>query len=186
MTLALERKLFTTAEYHRLIEAGVLHEDDRIELLNGELIKMAAIGPRHAMCVNTLAALLITRLKKSAQVSIQNPVQIGNYSEPEPDIVVVRPRADRYADGHPTTDDILIVIEVADSSVESDRNFKLPAYASAGIAEAWLVDLGNDRVEVYTGPDQGFYREIRLVSRHQRVTSKVIPTLSLKSDDILG
>jgi Uma2 family endonuclease len=186
MTLALERKLFTTAEYHRMIEAGILHEDDRVELLDGEIIKMAAIGPRHSMCVDTLAAFLITKLKKAAIVKNQNPIRLSDYSEPEPDIAVVRPRADRYASGHPTPDDILIVIEVADTTAESDRNAKIPTYARAGIAEAWLVDLSNDRIEIYTQPDQGFYREIRLVSRKQRVISATIPGLSLKADDILG
>jgi Uma2 family endonuclease len=186
MALPLERKQFTTTEYHRMVEAGVLHEDDRLELLDGEILKMAAIGPRHAMCVNTLAAFLITKLKKSAFVSIQNPVQLGDYSEPEPDIVVARPRADRYASGHPVPEDIFLVIEVADSSAESDRNAKIPAYARAGIPEAWLVDLNHDRIEIYTQPDLGFYREIRIVSREQRVVSQNFPNLRLKADDILG
>ena len=186
MALPLERKQFTTTEYHRMVEAGVLHEDDRLELLDGEILKMAAIGPRHSMCVDTLAAFLITKLKKTAIVKNQNPVRLNDFSEPEPDLAVVRPRADRYAGGHPTPYDILILIEVADTTAENDRNAKIPAYARAGISEAWLVDLNNDRIEIYTQPDQGFYREIRIVSREQRVVSQNFPNLRLKADDILG
>lgn len=182
----LPRKQFTTAEYHRMIEAGILTEDDRLELLEGEIIKMAAIGPRHAMCVNTLAALLITKLKKSVIVGIQSPIELSDSSEPEPDISIVRKRADRYADKHPTPDDIFLVIEVADSTVETDRRCKIPAYARAGIPEVWLVDLNNDRIEIHTQPDQGFYREVRVVTRKQRVASKSVPALTLKADDILS
>lgn len=182
----LPRKQFTTAEYHRMIEAGILTEDDRLELLEGEIIKMAAIGPRYAMCVNTLAALLITKLKKSVIVGIQSPIELSDSSEPEPDISIVKKRADRYADKHPTPDDIFLVIEVADSTVETDRRCKIPAYAHAGIPEVWLVDLNNDRIEIHTQPDQGFYREVRIVTREQRVASKSVPALTLKADDILS
>ncbi|HWQ31789.1 MAG TPA: Uma2 family endonuclease [Blastocatellia bacterium] len=186
MTLAFERKLFTTAEYHRMIEAGILHEDDHVELLNGEIINMAPIGPRHAACVDRISDLLWRKARKAAIIRVQNPVGLSPYSEPQPDISLLKLRSDYYAHGHPAPDDVLVAIEVADTTLEYDRNAKIPAYARAGIAEAWLVDLNNDRIEIYTQPDQGFYREIRLVSRKQRVISTTIPGLSLKADDILG
>lgn len=186
MVFPLERKLFTTTEYHRMIEAGVFDEDDRLELLDGEIIKMAPIGPRHAACVDRLTVFLVTKLKKSAIVRVQNPVELSEYSEPEPDISLLKSRADYYASRHPAPDDILVAIEVADSSVERDRQIKIPAYARSGIVEVWLVDLPADRIEIYTQPDKGFYREVRIVPREQRVISKSIPTLKLKAADILG
>lgn len=186
MILPLERKLFTTAEYHHMIEAGIFHEDDRIELLDGEIIKMAPIGPRHAACVDRLNAFLGRKLRSTAIVRVQNPVELSEYSEPEPDLSLLKPRADYYASAHPAPDDILVAIEIADSSVERDRQGKIPAYARSGIIEVWLVDLPGDRIEIYTQPDKGVYREIRIVSREQRVISKSIPTLKLKAADILG
>jgi len=169
-----------------MTEAGVLTEDDRVELIDGEIIKMAAIGPRHAACVNRLADFLSSKVKKFAIVSVQNPIQLSEYSEPEPDITLLKRRDDFYAGSHPTPDDVLIAIEVADTTAESDRAVKLPAYARAGILEAWLVDLYNDRIEVHSRPDKGVYQEVRIILRGHKVISTTIPQLKLRADDILG
>ncbi|MFN7949534.1 MAG: Uma2 family endonuclease [Blastocatellia bacterium] len=186
MTLSLTRRPFTTTEYHQLIAAGVLTEDDRVELLNGEIIQMSAIGPRHAACVKRLIEFLSLKVRKFAIVASQDPIQLDDYSEPEPDISLLRRRADFYAEAHPTPADILIAIEVADTSLEYDRNIKLPSYAQAGIPEAWLVDLINDRIEVHSQPHNGIYQEVRIVQREQKVVSRSIPQLKLKAEDILG
>ena len=186
MSLPLPRRPFTTTEYHRMIEAGILTEDDRVELLDGEIVQMAPIGPRHAACVNRLNAFLSRKAVRSAVVSVQNPVHLDEYSEPQPDLALLRLRADFYAQGHPSPGDVLIAIEVADTTVESDRKVKLPSYARAGIPESWLVDLVSDRIEVHTQPAGGIYQEVRLVPRGQRVASRVILQLKLKADDILG
>jgi Uma2 family endonuclease len=186
MTAQLVRRPFTTAEYRRLIEAGILTEDDRVELLDGEIIQITPIGPRHAACVDRLAEFLGGKIRKLAIVRVQNPIELSEYSEPQPDIALIRRRADFYAQGHPVPEDVLIAVEVADTTVESDRKVKLPAYALAGIPEAWLVDLYNDRVEVHSRPAGGVYQEVRIVLRGQKVTSATIQQLKLKADDILG
>ena len=186
MAVQLARRPFTAAEYHRLIEAGILTEDDRVELLDGEIIQMAPIGPRHAACVNRLTDLLSNKVRKIAMVSVQNPIQLSEYSEPQPDIALVKRRPDFYAQAHPAPADVLVAIEVADTTVEGDRQVKIPAYARAGIAEAWLVDLASDRIEIHTQPAGGIYQEVRFFLRGQRVASRSIPQLKLKADDILG
>lgn len=186
MSNPLPRWLITTTDYHQMIRAGVLHEDDRVELLDGELIKMAPIGPRHAACVDRLDEFLRDKVKKLAIVRVQNPIQLNEHSEPEPDIALLRRRADYYSQGHPTPADVLLAIEVADTSAVSDREVKLPSYARAGIPEAWLIDLANDRIEVHTRPGGGLYQEVRIFLRGQRVVSASIPQLKLKADDILG
>jgi len=186
MSLPLPRRPFTTAEYHRMIETGILTEDDQVELINGEIIEMAPIGPRHAACVKRLAELLGIKVRKLAMVGVQDPIELSEHSEPQPDISLLKRRADFYAQGHPTPADVLIAIEVADTTLENDRGVKLPSYARAGIPEAWLVDLVNDRLEIHSSPTSGIYQEVRIVLRGHKVISQTIPQLKLKADDILG
>jgi Uma2 family endonuclease len=186
MTPELELRPFTTAEYHRLIEAGILTEDDRVELIDGRIVKMAPIGPRHAACVKRLNSFFGGKVSGYAVVSVQDPIQLDDYSEPQPDLALLRPRADFYAQSHPTPEDVLVAIEVADTTVESDRSVKIPSYARAGIPEAWLIDLYNDRIEIHSNPASGIYQEVRIVLRGHRVVSAALPQLEMKADDILG
>ena len=186
MSTQVARRPFTAVEYHRLYEVGVLTEDDHVELIDGEIIKMFAIGPRHTACVDKLAELLRDRINKAAIVRVQNPVQLNEYSEPEPDIALLVRRDDFYSAGHPSPKDVLVAIEVADSSLASDRELKLPAYARAGIPEVWLVDLVNSRVEIHTQPAEAIYQEVRLVLRGQQIISKAIPQLDLKANEVFG
>jgi Uma2 family endonuclease len=186
MSAQLARKLITTAEYHQMIEAGVFDENNRIELIEGEFYEMFAIGPRHSATVIRLIELLIAQLKGIAMVSVQNPVELSQYSEPEPDITLLKRRADYYAESHPSPSDVLAVVEVADTSLQKDRSLKLPAYARAEIPEVWLIDLQNDRIEIHSQPGSGIYQEVRIVLRGQPVVSKAIPQLQLTADDILG
>ena len=186
MTFQLARHPFSTAEYHRMIETGIFTEDERVELIDGEIVHMTAIGPRHAACVDRLAELLRVKIGALAIVRVQSPVQLSEHSEPQPDLSLLKRRADFYAGSHPSPEDVLLVIEVADPTAEGDRQVKIPAYARAGIPEAWLVDLAEDRIEIYTQPSNGIYQEIKRVLRGQRVASKSIPQLKLKAGDILG
>lgn len=186
MSAQLARKLITTAEYHQMIEAGVFDENNRIELIEGEFYEMFAIGPRHSATVIRLIELLIAQLKGIAMVSVQNPVELSQYSEPEPDITLLKRRADYYAESHPSPSDVLAVVEVADNSLQKDRSLKLPAYARAEIPEVWLIDLQNDRIEIHSQPGSGIYQEVRIILRGQPVVSKAIPQLQLTADDILG
>ena len=180
------RRLFTTTEYHQLIETGVLKEDDRFELLNGEIIEMSPIGPRHAACVKRMNTLLSDKLRKRALVSVQDPITLSDYSEPQPDLALLKPQADFYVSAHPAPADALVIIEVADSTVETDRRNKIPTYAFAGVREVWLIDLVNDRIEVHSNPFKGVYQEVRIVQRGQNVISQSLPYLKLKADEVLG
>jgi Uma2 family endonuclease len=186
MSALAARHLFTTTEYHRLLETGFFTEDDRVELIDGEIRNMSPIGPKHAGCVNKLLHLLHQKIGRIAIVAAQNPLWLNEYSEPQPDISLLKQRVDFYMLSHPTPQDTLVAIEVADSSLDDDRQVKLPKYAAAGIPEAWLVDLVNDRIEIYALPAEGIYQEIRIVLRHQKIISRTLPQLKLKAADILG
>jgi Uma2 family endonuclease len=176
---------FTVADYHRMLETGVLNEDSRVELLNGEILKMSPIGPRHAACVDRLSEQLRDQVKKIAIVRVQNPVGLDNYSEPEPDVTLLKRREDYYVNTHPQPDDIFLVVEVSDTTLERDRQTKLPLYAQTGIRELWLIDLPNDRIEIHSSPHNGVYQEVRIVQRGQKVVSKALPHLKLEADDLL-
>ena len=139
MSVQLSHRRFTVDEYYRMAGAGILHEDDRVELIEGEIVEMPPIGSYHAGEVDWLAQLLVRRLAGHAIVRGQNPIHLSVYSEPQPDITLLRPRADFYTTSHPTPEDILLVIEVADTSVAYDREIKAPLYSRAGIIDVLVV-----------------------------------------------
>lgn len=182
---ALRTLRFTTEDYHRLVDIGVLGEDERTELLNGEVFYKMPINSRHAGCVNFLVRLL-SRLLPELLITAQNPVRLGSHSEPEPDLAVLRSRPDDYRSAHPTPKDVLLLIEVADSSLAVDRAIKAPLYAAAGIPELWIVDLAGEALEVYQDPDPAGYRRYRRHVRGETVISSTLPALSLTVDEILG
>lgn len=186
MSVQIEKWIFSVDEYHRMSEAGILSEDARVELIDGEIIKMSPIGSRHVGCVNRLNTLLNRRVGQAAIVSVQNPIHIAEYSEPEPDIALLKPRADFYSQSLATADDVLLIIEVADTSVEYDRDVKLPLYARAGIPETWLANLQQDRVEAYSQPINGVYQKVRHVTRGESLSPENFPNLVLSADEILG
>ena len=147
---------------------------------------MSPIGSLHAAYVDRLNRLLNRFTNLSAIVRVQSPILLNVNSEPEPDISLLRPRGDFYAGGHPTPGDVLLLIEVADTSVEQDLEVKLPLYAQAGIPETWIVDLPAETIEVHSRPDSGEYRETVRTKRGEPVTSRTIPGLEIAADDILG
>ncbi len=157
------RKRFSVSEYHRLAQLGFIGPDERTELIEGEIIPMAPIGPEHASHTRHLVQLLSSVLGESAIVDAQNPVQLGEESEPQPDVSVLRPREDYYADAHPTPDDVLLLVEISDTSLAFDRQTKVPMYARHGIAVVWLVDLQNRAVEVYEQPLEGVYERVHVL-----------------------
>ena len=169
-----------------MAEAGVLTQDDRVELIDGEIIEMCPIGTRHAACVRKAGDILSRLLRNVLIVSIQNPVHIDEYSEPLPDIALLKPRDDFYSRAHPVPDDVVLIIEVADTSLDYDRNIKMPLYAKAGIAEAWLVNLPKDIIEVYNDPSGDSHQNCRLISRGETFTPSVLGNLTIKADDIIG
>lgn len=186
MSVQIVRRHFNTAEYYRMAAAGVLKEDDRVELIEGEIVEMNPIGSRHAACVGRLTEVLGRLAGGEAIVWVQNPVQINDYSEPLPDVALLKRRDDFYAQANPQPADVLLIIEVADSSVEYDRDIKIPLYAGASITEVWLVNLPQEIIEVYTQPVGDTYREIRMVKRGESLAVKSIPSLTLNADIVLG
>jgi Uma2 family endonuclease len=185
LAVQIAKHLFDISEYHRLAQAGIFSEDDRVELIKGEVIEMSPIGSAHAACVSRLDDLLHTSVRHSVQIRVQNPLQLDDFSEPEPDIALVRPRKDHYALAHPRPEDVLSVIEIADTSIEYDRHVKLPMYARAGIPEAWLIDLNQDVIGKFSEPRDGQYPTYGEARRGETIASTVLPTLTLAADDIL-
>ncbi len=174
---------WTVGRYHRLTEEGILEEDDKIELLNGQLIKMSPVGILHAACVKKLRKLLGKILPDEIVIGIQDPVILNDLSEPEPDISILRPKDDFYADDKPQSEDIFFLIEVADTSLEKDREVKLPLYARAGVPEVWIVNLAEKTVEQYQQPDKEGYRSVGVFRKGQSLSNDLIPDISVK--DIL-
>ncbi|MBW4562250.1 MAG: Uma2 family endonuclease [Mojavia pulchra JT2-VF2] len=147
-------KRFTIAEYHRLAELGFFGEDDRVELIKGEIIQMVAKGTPHSVCETLLFRELIKLLGDNALVRGQQPIIIPEYSEPEPDLAIVRNVDDNYLSAHPSPSDILLLIEIADSSLKYDQEEKLPLYAQAGISDYWIFNLVDNYLECYSEPYQ--------------------------------
>ena len=164
-----ERYRFTVDEYDRLGEAGILGEDDRVELIDGEIVMMTPIGVRHAAGANRLNRLLVRLYGDAGIVQVQNPIVLDQRSEPQPDLSVLLPRDDFYFDRHPQPEDVFLAIEVADTSIGYDRRVKVPLYASAGIAEMWIFDAGGELVDVYRKPFPGGYAERRTYRRGERI-----------------
>jgi Uma2 family endonuclease len=186
MAVTLTKRRFTVEEYHRMAEAGILSEDDRVELIRGEVVEMAPIGRRHAGVVDRLNHLLTSRLGGRAIVRVQGPLPLPPDSEPEPDVQVLRPCPDFYVDTPLGPGDVLLLIEVADTTLATDRGVKMPLYAEAGIREVWLVDLESGHVVVHLEPGPAGYREIRTAGRGQSLQPVALPDLALTVDEILG
>ncbi len=186
MAVQLLRRRFTVDEYQRMGQVGILGEDDRLELLEGEIVEMAPIGSRHQAAVDRLTRLFSNQVADGAMVRVQGPIQLGGDSEPQPDVTILRLRADFYASAHPGPGDVLLLVEVSDSSTEYDREVKVPLYARHGILEVWLVGLESEVIEVYRGPGAQGYQNVSQSVRGRRLSPEFFPGLELAVDDILG
>ncbi|MHB8646898.1 MAG: Uma2 family endonuclease [Thermomicrobiales bacterium] len=180
---AITRRRFTVAEYQRMGEAGIFVEGDRVELIEGEIYQMSPIGVRHARCVTRLTRILSRQAGPDMLVGVQNPIYPGGESAPQPDLAIVRDRDP--GDLWPTLADILLVMEVSDSTLAYDRGTKLPLYATAGIAEVWIVDLTAQTVERYTEPRDGLYHLTARARPGESLVSTVLPALTIPVADIL-
>ena len=186
MAVQLLRRRFTADEYHRMGQVGILGEDDRLELLEGEIVEMAPIGSRHQATINRLTELFSFRVSDRALVTVQGPVRLAEDSEPQPDLMLLRRRADFYSSAHPGPGDVFLLVEVSDSSTEYDREVKIPLYAGHRVAEVWIVGLESEAVEVYRRPAAPGYQSVSQSVRGQHVSPEFSPGLELAEDDILG
>lgn len=180
------RHKLSVEDYHRLGEAGILGEDSRVELIEGDLIDMVPIGGTHMGVVNRLTRLLVLGVRDLGEVSVQNPVRLSRYSEPQPDFAILRPRAGDAASAVPGVADVLLLIEVADTTLTYDRGTKLALYARSGIAEVWIVNLQAKCVEVYRQPAADGYGTRLDVARDGRVTPIALPAVSIPAGEIFG
>jgi Uma2 family endonuclease len=178
------RRRLSVAEYHRLGQVGILGADDRVELLEGQLVKMSPIGPRHALAVDALAEILITAVAGKAGVRVQNPVTLDDGSEPQPDIAVVARPWQGYPGAHPGPADILLLIEVADSSLETDKGAKVALYAKAGIRAFWIIDLTINTVHVYRTPSNGAYQSITTVPPSAMLALEELPGVRFAAESL--
>lgn len=186
MAAPVRKRLLTIDEYRRMGEAGIFHEDDRVELIRGEIYEMAPIGNRHATCLRRFVALF-RPLEDRVILNPQNPVVLERQgSEPQPDLALLRYQDDFYASGTPGPGDMLLVIEISDSSLAYDRKVKIPLYAESGISEAWIADLEGETVIVYRQPSPEGYREMRTFRRGETISPEAFPELSLSVDAIFG
>jgi Uma2 family endonuclease len=186
MTVQIIRRQFTVADYYRMLESGILNEEDRVELIAGEIREMAPIDAVHTASVKRLNDLLMSRLQGRFIIGVQDPVWLDELNEPEPDLSVLRWHDDYYEQHHPMPGDILLLIEVANTSLAYDRAEKLPRYATAAIPEVWLVNLSSRIVEQYMQPFQGQYTVHQVIRRGAVLQSETIPELALPVDRIFG
>jgi len=184
-TVGVLRRRFTVEEYYRMAEVGILTERDRVELIQGEIIQMSPIGLRHAQCVAELNSRLVRGVGERALMWPQNPVRLFPDTEPQPDLALI-PRAwSRHAVAHPGPADVLLLIEVADTSYRYDRNVKLPLYARAAVPEVWIIDLVNDVVEVFLHPRPQGYAVTTRVERGGTVAPSAFPDVVLAVGDFI-
>lgn len=177
------RHKLSVEDYHKMGEAGILTEDSRVELIEGELIDMAPIGSEHAGAVNRLTHRFVAAVGDSAIVQVQGPLRLGDRSEPQPDVLVLRPRADYYSGAVATAADVLLAVEVADSSLGLDQSTKIPLYAAHGIPEVWIVDLRNRLLSVYRDPGDAVYRNVQTTATASRIQLSQLPGVAV---DVTG
>lgn len=179
-----QRHRLTVAEYYRMAEVGILPQEARMELIEGEVIDMPPIGSLHAGTVIYLANRLTYAVRDRAIVSTQNPLFLDVHSEPQPDIALLRPRADFYRNAHPTTADVLLIIEVADTTLPYDTQIKLPLYARQHIPEVWLVDLANQRLSIYRSPTASGFQGVQPCFNFSSVTPLLLPGVTVDLSEL--
>jgi Uma2 family endonuclease len=180
------RKLFTVDDYYRMAEVGILKPTERVELIEGEIVEMSPIGVRHAMAVNRANMIFSRGVGDKAVVAIQNAARINIYNEPQPDVVLIRPREGFYGTEHPRPEDVLLLIEVSESSLWFDRSVKLPIYARSGIREVWIADLNSDTITVFRTPKEKTYTETFTRQRQESISPDAFPDFSIGVDELLG
>lgn len=179
-------KRFRVEDFRKMTQAGILPEESGWEIIDGYLIDKMTIGSKHAGTVKRLDEIIRDRIGKAVIVSIQDPIHLDDYNEPEPDVALLKRRSDFYAQSHPSPQDVLLLVEVFDSTIEYDREIKKVIYAKAGIREFWLVNLLNNTVEVYSQPKNGNYHLARILESGETVEATAVENLKMQIDEILG
>lgn len=179
------RLRFSVDEYYKMIELGLIKDYEKAEIIDGEMIEKMTIGDRHALIVDLLTSFFIKNLPDSIRVRVQNPLRVSDYDEPEPDVVLAD--LTKY-DGkrHPQANEVILLVEVSDSTLKYDRDEKMPLYAAAGIPEVWIVNLINNIIEVHQDPSNGIYQLAKIYSPGEILRSAALPDISLEVDSILG
>ncbi len=186
MSTVTQTRRIDVNEYYELADTGGLPANKRVELLEGEIYEMTPIGNRHAYGVSALHTFFSRQLNEKAVIWIQHPLRLSDYSEPEPDVMLLKPPLERYKGRHPMPDDVYLIVEVADSSLHYDRKKKIPIYAAYGIPEYWLVDLERGLVEVYHEAASGGYRQMEQYSGKQTISPMRFPECRLVVNDLLS
>ncbi len=181
-----EAHKFTRDEYHRMAETGLLTEDDRVELIEGVVTSMSPIGPRHSSALSALGEFFTQNLHGSAIVYVQNPLAVGAASEPQPDLMLLKPPRSKYHTAHPTPPDVLLVVEVADSSLRVDLDEKMRLYARAGIAEYWVVDLVRGAVFVHRRPSGDSYQDVARHTPAGTIAPQAFPAAALPLPELFA
>jgi Uma2 family endonuclease len=185
MSVHITRKLFTVDDCMRMLDAGILHEDDRLELIRGELVQMSPIGPRHQAAIDRANRTFVRLAGDDAIVRPQGPAELDRYSAPQPDLALLRPKHDFYAKKHPGPADVLLIIEVADSSLEYDTTVKRDLYAMMGIREYWVVNLVDDRLLCHLSRRGDSYRTVREFRSGDTAAPQLLPGCRIKVDILL-
>ena len=185
MATEISKRLFTVHDYHRMVDAGILSEDDRVELIRGEILAMSPIGPRHSAAVLRATQAMVRIVADRAIVGVQGSIRLDEYDEPQPDVYLLRPKDDYYASGHAGPADILLIIEMADSSLEYDQTIKAKLYAETGVAEYWIADVRNDRLLVYSDRHDNSYANCRELQRGETIAPALLPECQIKVDVLL-
>jgi Uma2 family endonuclease len=180
------RRRFTVSDYHRMGKAGILAPDERVELIEGEIVALSPIGRSHASVVLRHNVLLSRALQDRALVSVQNPLGLSDVSEPVPDILVLRPRDDFYLARHPSAADVLLLVEISDTTLAYDRGRKLPVYAREGVPEVWIADLRRHLYYVYRDSGPEGYRFTATYRRGDEVAALAFPDVEFSVSDLLG
>jgi len=177
---------FTIEQYNQMGEINIFQPEERLELIKGEILKMSPIGAKHASMVTRLTNLLVYELHQKALVSVQNSIVLDDYSEPQPDLVLLKPRSDYYENKKPEPEDIYLLIEVSDSTIIYDQTIKIPLYAENKITEVWLFNLNNKTLEVYRQPENNSYQSIQKLNSKKTINSLVFPELIIKLSEIFA
>ena len=182
----MKRRRFTVADFLRLAEIGFLADDERVELIRGEIIEMSPISEGHASTVMRLVSLLSRMFGQRALLNVQNPVQLDDATLPQPDVVLLRPRDDFYGQRHPGPEDTLLLIEVSDTTLTYDRRVKTALYSAAGVMEYWIINLQKRQIEVYREPQSEGYRTTTRYAPGEMLSPLAFPDINLKVDEIIG